>query len=104
MTAGGLHQRAASHILREALALPTRVIADNAGHEGGAVVAELLQLDAPHCFDARTGQLLPAAEAGIYDVSSALKTALIAAVSGAGQALTIEAVVHQRNPDMTYEP
>ena len=99
-----LAQRAASHILREALVMPTRVIADNAGNEGGAIVAQLLQQDAPHCFDARSGKLLPVNEAGIYDVSSALKCALLAAVSGAGQALTIEAVVHHRDPDMTYEP
>ena len=84
--------------------MPARVIAENAGFEGGAVAAELLRLDEPHCFDARNGKLLPVDEAGIYDVTSALKCALRAAVSVAGQALTIDAVVHQRNPDMTYEP
>ena len=101
---GGLPERAANHILREALAMPARVIAENAGFEGGAVAAELLRTDELHCFDARNGKLLPVDEAGIYDVTSALKCALRAAVSGVGQALTIDAVVHQRNPDMAYEP
>ena len=101
--ADDLASRAADHIWREALAQPTRIIAANAGWEGGQVVAELSR-DLPRlAFDARSG-VIPLAENSVYDVASVLKTALLAAASGATQALTIEAVVHHRNPETTYQP
>ena len=96
--------RAADRILRGALSMPTRVIAENAGLEGGQIVADLEREPGALAFDARRGKALPQAQCQVYDVASVLKTALLKAVAGATQALTIEAVVHHRNPETTYEP
>ena len=47
---------------------------------------------------------MPLAQSRVYDVASVLTAVLLAAVSGATQALTVEAVVQHRNPETTYEP
>ena len=96
--------RAARRILRDALAAPTQVIADNAGLEGGQILAELERAPGKLAFDARCGKVMPLAQSRVYDVTSVVKTALLTAVSGATQALTIHAVVHHRNPETTYQP
>lgn len=96
--------RAADQILREALALPTRVIAENAGLEGGRILAELERAPGSLAFDARAGTVMPLAQCRVYDVTSVLQTALMTAVSGAAQALTIEAVVQHRNPETSISP
>lgn len=102
--AGDSAARAASHILNEALAAPARVIAENAGLEGGQVIAELDRGLETLAFDARRGRVLPREQAEIYDVTSVVKSALMAALSGATQALTIHAIVHHRDPELTYTP
>ena len=96
--------RAADRILRDALSQPTRVIAANAGLEGGQILAELEREPGKLAFDARCGRVMPLAQSRVYDVASVLKSALLTAVSGATQALTIEAVVQHRNPETTYDP
>ena len=101
---GDLAARAATHILHEALAAPARVIAENAGLEGGQVVAELERGRGTLAFDARRGSVLPREQAKIYDVASVVKSALMTALSGATQALTVDAIVHHREPEMTYTP
>ncbi|MYD08575.1 MAG: hypothetical protein F4X02_00905 [Chloroflexi bacterium] len=47
---------------------------------------------------------MPLAQSRVYDVASVLTAALLAAVSGATQTLTVEAVVQHRNPETTYDP
>ena len=96
--------RAADRILRDALSQPTRVIAANAGLEAGEILAALEREPGRLAFDARCGQVMPLEQSHVYDVASVLKAALIAAVSGATQALTIEAVVQHRHPETTYDP
>ena len=96
--------RAADRILRAALSQPTRVIAANAGLEAGEILAALERAPGQLAFDARSGKVMPLAQSRVYDVASVLKAALLAAVSGATQALTIEAVVQHRNPETTYDP
>ena len=96
--------RAADRILRDALSRPTRVIAANAGLEGGQILAELEREPGKLAFDARCGTVMPLAQSRVYDVTSVLKSAILTAVSGATQALTIEAVVQHRSPETTYDP
>jgi chaperonin GroEL len=93
-----LDEQTAYRILLRAVEEPLRTIASNAGHDPAAVLAQLQGARASQGFDARTGQIVELAQAGIYDVAGALKAAVRAAVTGAATALTVETVVHTRNP------
>jgi chaperonin GroEL (HSP60 family) len=50
-------------------------------------------------LDARSGEIVDMAESGIYDVAAAQKAAIRGAVSGAATALTVDTVIHKRNPE-----
>lgn len=94
-----LDQQAAYRILLHALEAPLRTIADNAGHEASAVLARVERAAPGHGFDARNGEIVDMLAAGIFDVAAAQKAALRAAVSGAATMLTVDTVVHKRNPE-----
>ena len=94
-----LDERAAYRILLHALEEPLRTIAANAGYDAAAIMAQINNA-APECgFDARSGQIVNMAAAGIYDVAAAQKAAIRGAVSGAATALTVDTVVHKRKPE-----
>ncbi len=92
-------ERAAYQILLRALEQLMRTIASNAGHDPHAVMAQVEQAG-PGCgLDATTGQVVPMAEAGIFDVATVLKSAVISAISSAALALTVEVIVQHRTPE-----
>lgn len=93
--------RAAYRILLRAVEEPLRTIAGNAGHAAPEVLARLQGAPAGHGLDARSGAVVCLAEAGIYDVAAALKLAVRTALYGAATALTIDTLVHRRNPEAT---
>jgi chaperonin GroEL (HSP60 family) len=62
-------------------------------------MAQINCAEAGFGFDARSGQLVDMARARIYDVAAAQKVAIRAAISGAATALTVDTVVHKRNPE-----
>src|SRR3989339_856613 len=80
-------------ILRQALEEPIRTIADNAGHEGAVVVAEVKKHSGGFGFNAITAQYEDMVVAGIIDPTKVTRSALQNAVSVAGMILTTEAVV-----------
>ncbi len=80
-------------IVAKALEYPTRRIAENAGHDGGVVVGELLTKSKTTGFDARSGQYVDMFEAGIIDPAKVCRVALQNAASVAGLMLTTDVLV-----------
>lgn len=94
-----LDEQMAYRILIHALEEPVRTIASNAGFDGGTVVAQIDRAE-PGCgFDVRSGAIVDMAAAGIYDLAAAQKAAIRGAVAGAATALTVDILVHKRNPE-----
>ncbi|HEU5015843.1 MAG TPA: chaperonin GroEL [Roseiflexaceae bacterium] len=98
-TSACLDEQTAYRILIRALEEPLRTIATNAGHDAAAVMAQVSQAAPGWGLDARSGEIVDMAESGIYDVAAAQKAAIRGAVSGAATALTVDTVIHKRNPE-----
>ncbi len=97
------NERAAYRILMEALEAPARTIAQNAGYDPSLAMAELALAGAGHVFDVNAGEVVDLAQAGLFDVAAAQKTALQAAVACAALALTTDVLVHHAKFD-PYKP
>lgn len=89
----------AYRILIRALEEPIRTIAANAGYEASTVVAQVNRAELGFGFDARSGQLVDMVQAGIFDVATAQKAAIRGAIAGATTALTVDTLIHKRNPE-----
>ena len=83
-------------IVRRALEEPTKLIAANAGFEGGVVVEKVRALDPGWGLDAATGAYVDMFKAGIVDAARVTRCALQNAASVAALFLTTEAVVATR--------
>jgi chaperonin GroEL len=80
-------------MLRKALEVPTRQIAENSGADGGVVVDRMRQGTGAAGFDAATGRYVDLLEAGIIDATKVARIALENAVSVAGTLLLTEATL-----------
>jgi len=83
-------------VVRRALAAPCRWIAENAGAEGGVVVAKVAGLPAGHGFNAATGDYGDLAAAGVIDPVKVTRSAVLNAASIAGMLLTTEVLVAEK--------
>jgi chaperonin GroEL len=97
-------QQAVLRVVIRALEAPTRTIVSNAGGDPDAVLARIGAADPGCAFDARTGCLVSAAEAGLLDPASVAIGAVRSAFGGAAQAMTIDVVVHHRAPTIAMTP
>lgn len=86
-------ERAGVHILRRALEIPARRIAENSGVDGGVVVEKMRTAQGNVGFDAATGRYVDLLEAGIIDPTKVVRLALENAVSVAGVLLLTEATM-----------
>ena len=87
-------QRVGIDIVRRALQMPVRQIAENAGTDGSIVVGKLTEKVDPNCgYDAQTEQYVDMFKAGIIDPTKVVRTALQDAASIAGLLVTTEAMV-----------
>jgi chaperonin GroEL len=92
-------------VVRRALEAPFRQIVANMGkRDPSAALAEVRRQGAGYVYDGVADALAPAAEAGILDPVGILCEALRVAASGAIMALTTEALVLKRAPEMSYNP
>jgi chaperonin GroEL len=91
-------ERAAYHILIKALEAPIRTILANAGHDPSEVMAEVKGAGTGHGFDVRSGQVIDVAQAGIFDAANVQAEAVRGAVGGAALALTVDVLVHHKEP------
>ena len=80
-------------MLRHALEVPSRQIAENSGSDGGVVVDRMLNGSGAFGFDASRGTYVDLVEAGIIDPTKVVRTALENAVSVAGTLLLTEATL-----------
>jgi chaperonin GroEL len=86
-------ERSGIQILRRALEVPSRQIAENSGADGGVVVEKMRTGSGNVGFDAATGKYVDLVEAGIIDPTKVVRLALENAVSVAGVLLLTEATM-----------
>src|SRR5687767_14581429 len=86
-------------IVRTALSEPTRLIAENAGFEGGVIVERLRSEKLAQGFDASTGEWVDMLKAGIIDPAKVTRSALQNAASIAGLVLTTESAVVEKREE-----
>ncbi|MBV8942889.1 MAG: hypothetical protein JO240_14265 [Solirubrobacterales bacterium] len=82
-----------AEIVRTALSEPLRWIADNAGHDGAAVIERVRTLQPGWGLDALSGEYAEMIPAGVIDAAKVTRSALQNAVSIAALLLTTEALV-----------
>ena len=80
-------------IVRRALEEPMRQIADNAGHEGAVVVAEVANKEGAYGFNAQSEEYGDLVAMGVIDPTKVVRTALSNAASIATLLLTTDALV-----------
>ncbi|KAF0136037.1 MAG: chaperonin GroEL [Rhodospirillaceae bacterium] len=84
-------------IVRRALQVPARQIAENAGHDGAVVTSKLLESnDHNRGFDAQNSVYCDMIKAGIIDPTKVVRTALQDAASVAGLLITTEAMIAEK--------
>ena len=86
-------ERTGALILKRALEVPTRQIAENSGVDGGVVVDRMRSGTGAYGFDARGGCYVDLTEAGIIDPTKVVRVALENAVSVASVLLLTEATL-----------
>jgi chaperonin GroEL len=83
-------------VVRRALSAPCRWIAQNAGAEGGVIVAAVADLPAGHGYNAETGEFGDLIAQGVIDPVKVTRSAVQNAASIAGMLLTTEALVTEK--------
>jgi chaperonin GroEL len=97
LRAGNDDQKTGIDIVRRALQIPARIIAENAGMDGSIVVGKLMDKDnANWGYDAQTGEFVDMVKAGIIDPTKVVRLALQDAASVAGLLITTEAMVAEK--------
>jgi chaperonin GroEL len=86
-------ERLGADIVVKALELPIRTIAENSGHDGSVVAADVLEKPTNFGFDARTGEYVDMVKAGIIDPTKVARCAIQNAASVAGLMLTTNVMV-----------
>ena len=86
-------ERTGVQILKRALEMPTRQIAENSAVDGGVVVARMIAGQGNYGFDAGRKEYVDLVEAGIIDPSKVVRIALENAVSVASVLLLTEATM-----------
>jgi chaperonin GroEL len=84
-------------IVRRALFAPARWIAENAGAEGGVIVARIAELPAGHGYNAATSEFGDLVAQGVLDPVKVTRSAVQNAASIAGMLLTTEALVTEKS-------
>ena len=86
-------ERTGAQILKRALEVPTRQIAENSAVDGGVVVARMIAGEGNYGFDAGRKEYVDLVEAGIIDPTKVVRVALENAVSVASILLLTEATM-----------
>ncbi len=97
-------ERAAYRMLLDAVETPIRTVVSNAGYDASEVLARLKLAGPGHGFDVRTGEIVDVVEAGIRDVANVQKRAVESAVRTAALALTVDVMIHRKNPEKAVTP
>lgn len=98
-------QRAGIDVIRKALEVPLRQIANNAGEDGAVIAGKVLEMKSyTEGFDAQNGEYKDLVKAGIIDPTKVVRTALQDAASVAGLLITTEAMVAERPEKKSAAP
>ena len=90
-------QRVGIEIVRKAVQMPLRQIAENAGEDGAVISGKVLDKDEYNWgFDAQTGEFKDMVKAGIIDPTKVVRSALQHAASIGSLMITTEAMVAER--------
>jgi chaperonin GroEL len=90
-------QRVGIDIVRKAIQVPLRQIAENAGEDGAVVAGKVLEKDDyAYGFDAQSGEFKDLVKAGIIDPTKVVRVALQDAASVAAMIITTEAGIVER--------
>jgi chaperonin GroEL len=90
-------QRVGIEIVRKAVQMPLRLIAENAGEDGAVVSGKVLDREEYNWgFDAQTGEFKDMVKAGIIDPTKVVRSALQHAASVGSLMITTEAMVAER--------
>jgi chaperonin GroEL len=90
-------QKVGIDIVRRAIQVPARLIAENAGMDGSVVIGKLLDKDNPNWgFDAQSNTYVDMLKSGIIDPTKVVRMALQSAASVAGLLVTTEAMVAEK--------
>lgn len=99
-----IEKQAAFRILSRALEEPLRTILTNAGMELEDWIGPVRQAEPGMGVDIRSQKLTDMVAAGILDSAAVVKAAVQSAVSTAALALTVDVLVHRRNPPQSDTP
>jgi chaperonin GroEL len=83
-------------VVRKSLSAPARWIAENAGAEGGVVVATIVGLPVGHGYNAATGEYGDLIAQGVIDPVKVTRSAVQNAASIAGMLITTEVLVTEK--------
>jgi chaperonin GroEL len=97
-------ERAAYHILSQAMEAPLRIMLANGGYTPGPILSKIEASGAGSGFDLHSQQIVNMVDAGIVDSAEVIKTAVHNAIASAALALTIDVLVHHRNPEIAANP
>ncbi|HEX6446334.1 MAG TPA: chaperonin GroEL [Streptosporangiales bacterium] len=86
-------ERTGADVVRRALLAPARLIAENAGYQGGVVVSKIAELPVGQGFNAVTGEYGELMAQGVLDPVKVTRSAVENAASIARMLLTTEALV-----------
>ena len=90
-------QQVGIDIVKRAIQMPLRQIAENAGQDGAVVAGDVLRNNTyEYGYDAQTGEYKDLVQAGIIDPTKVVRTALQDAASVASLLITTEAMVAER--------
>jgi len=90
-------QKHGIEIVRKAVLMPMRQIAQNAGEDGAVISGKVLEKDTYHWgFDAQTGTYCDMVKSGIIDPTKVVRAALQHAASVGGLLITTEAMIADR--------
>jgi chaperonin GroEL len=92
-------------VVASALEAPFRqIVANVSRHDPAATLSEARRRGWPWGYDAIGATVVDMEQAGICDAAAVLRAALRVATSGAAMALTTDALILKRTPEMSLEP
>jgi chaperonin GroEL len=101
-TAESIDERMAYHILTTALETPMRALLENSGFKPDEILSRIAQTGPGYGFDVIKGEIVGLTQAGIYDAASVIKAATFSAIHGAALALTVDVLIHRKDPPLAY--
>jgi chaperonin GroEL len=103
-TAEDLDEKMAYRIISRALEEPLRCILANGGYTPGPILHRINTAAQGCGFDLRSEQIVNMIQAGIIDSAEVITTAVHEAIASAALALTVDVLVHHRNPATAFDP